>query len=85
MEQLKELDPELFTWELYNADMLREFNNTIMAVHDFGYCDASRLYIRPRSGLYALMITWENGDKEWAHVDRDTIEHIRKYLARRGK
>lgn len=29
------------------------------------------------------MVTWENGDKNWCHIDARTLKLIRKYLARR--
>lgn len=79
-----EISPELFAWELYNANLLWELDDALYCAIEFGYCDASRLSVRPKSGMYALMITWENGNKNWCHITESILNGIRKRLARRS-
>lgn len=50
---------------------------------DVGYCDASRLLVRPRSGMLALMVEYDNGEKEWYHIMPRMLESICKRLARK--
>ena len=80
-----EISPELFLWERYNASLLWELGDALYCAVEFGYCDASRLAVRPKSGMYALMITWENGEKNWCHIDDRLLNGIRERLARRKK
>ncbi len=80
---LEEIDPELFLWELYNANGLYELDDALCTDATFGYCDASRLRVRPRSGGYALMVEWRNGEKYWCHVDKRILEIIRKRIGRK--
>jgi len=81
--KLEELNPELFIYELYDSCLLHVLDDALHCAAGFGYCDASRLAVRPRTGLYALMITWQNGEKNWCHVDARLLNIIRKRLARR--
>ncbi len=78
---LEELDPELFIYELYNPSGLYELSDALCVAASIGYCDASRLPVRPRSGEVALMIEWENGTKYWCHTDKGILESIRCRLA----
>ena len=82
---IEEISPELFLYEYYNANLLYEIGDALCIAAEFGYCDASRLAVRPKSGMFALMITWENGDKDWCHIDDHLLESIRERLARREK
>lgn len=82
---VEEISPELFLWELYNANLLWELDDALYCAIEFGFCDASRLAVRPKSGEYALMITWENGEKNWCHVTDTLLNRIRERLARRTK
>lgn len=81
---IHELDPELFIWELYNANGLHELDEAICTDAKFGYCDASRLRVRPKPGEYALMVEWWNGTKYWCHADGSILDVIRKRLGRRN-
>ena len=83
--KVEEISPELFLWELYNPNLLYELDDALYCAVEFGYCDASRLRVRPKSGEYALMITWENGSKNWSHIDPRMLKTINKRLARRTK
>ena len=65
---IEEISPELFTWELYNANLLHELSEAFYTADSFGYCDSSRLAVRPKEGMYGLMITWEDGTKHWCHI-----------------
>lgn len=82
---LEEISPELFLWELYNVNGVQELDAALHIAVKFGYCDASRLFVRPRSGMLALMVEYEDGAKEWYHITPKMLELIRKRLARRVK
>jgi len=81
---IEEISPELFSWELYNGCGLWELDDAIYAADSFGYCDASRLRVRPKTGEYALMVTWHNGEKCWFHVDAKLLETIKRRLNRKA-
>lgn len=76
-KKLEELSPELFIWELYDSGgpLLDRNEVAQMAI---GYCDASRLQVRPRSNLMALMCEDPEGNKFWFHVEPKEIEFITK-------
>lgn len=75
--KLEELSPELFIYELYDSSgpLLDPNDVARMAV---GYCDASRLQVRPRNNLMALMCEDPDGNKFWFHVEPQEIERINK-------
>ena len=79
---INEISPELFIWELYDPNGPFELSDALHCAVEFGYCDASRLAVRPRSGLYALMVTWEDGYKYWFHIDPEQLVTIRERLER---
>ena len=83
MEMIQELDPELFTWELYDSGGPYELSDALHVANSFGYCDASRLTVRPRPGDFALMIEWPNGEKCWFHVPPKLLESIKERLQMR--
>ena len=82
---LKELSPEVFTFELYEPnyyerldmrDVVRWDDNALkhrLEETAVGWCDASRLGVRPRSGLVAVMCEDSDGDRFWFHVSPKTI------------
>lgn len=80
---LEELSPELFSLELYNANGLHELDAAIYTDAKFGYCDASRLLVRPKAGEYALMVEWWNGTKYWCHANKSILENIEFWIARK--
>ena len=82
---VEEISPEQFLYERYCSTLLWLLDDALYNAVEFGYCDASRLAVRPRSGEYALMITWENGEKNWCHVTDTLLNGIRERLARRRK
>lgn len=65
---VEEISPELFLWELYNINGVQELDVALHIAVRFGYCDASRLLVRPKSGMLALMVEYEDGAKEWYHI-----------------
>ena len=81
---LEELDPELFLWELYDPNGIAELDVALRVASRIGYCDASRLQVRPRAGLVALMVEWEDGTKQWYHANEHILESIRKRLVKRN-
>lgn len=78
---IEEISPELFLYELYDANLLWSLDEALYCASAFGYCDASRLSVRPKSGMYAMMITWGNGDKNWCHINDNLLKAIRERLA----
>ena len=80
---IEEISPELFTWELYNSAGTWGLEDTCYCAESFGYCDASRLAVRPRTGQFALMIEWPNGSKCWFHISPRMLAVIKKRIARR--
>lgn len=82
---VEEISPERFLYEHYNADLLNELDYALHDATEFGYCDASRLAVRPRAGEYALMIIWKDGAKDWCHVTDRLLNLIRKRLQRRSE
>lgn len=81
---IEEISPEQFILERYSMDLLWRLDDALRCAIEFGYCDASRLAVRPKSGEYALMITWGNGGKNWCHIDARMLKIIRKRLAKRA-
>lgn len=66
---IEEISPELFIWELYDSSMLQSLEIWELAAYAIGYCDAGRLYVRPKPGEIALMCELPDGEKCWSHVD----------------
>lgn len=88
--QLEELNPELFTWETYECDFgyrLDLYWNAYPEIFQFdhfitqlkkraiGWCDASRVPVRPKSDGIAVMCEDEDG-KFWFHVLDQTAEAL---------
>ena len=81
---IEELNPELFTWELYNSAGMWELDDALYVANSFGFCDASRLAVRPRIGEFALMVEWPNGSKCWFHISPQQLRLIEKRLQKKG-
>lgn len=81
MKPIEEINPELFLYELYDSSGLMSLEGWELAEYSIGYCDAGRLYVRPRSGLYALMCELPNGEKLWFHVNPSLIDSINERRA----
>lgn len=81
--KVEKISPELFLWELYNANGIAELDVALHIAVRFGYCDAGRLYVRPKSGMLALMVEYEDGAKEWYHIPPRLLDTINKRLARK--
>ena len=79
---LEELSPELFLWELYDANGMYALSEDLYIAKSVGYCDASRLKVRPRYGMIALMIEFEDGTKHWFHGTEHTLKSVRSRLVR---
>lgn len=71
---IEKIDPELFIYEYYSADGLAFLDGNEIAKYAIGYCDASRLHVRPRSGLLALMVELPDGEKMWFHIEPKMLE-----------
>lgn len=75
---IEEINPELFLWELYDPAGPWLLDDALYVAESFGYCDASRLPVRPRSEGFALMVFWPNGVKFWFHAPDSCIELVKK-------
>lgn len=85
INELEHLSAELFTFELYESGFWSALNlsyedsldvhNLIRAIkeHGIGYCDATRLTVRPRDNQYAIMCEVD-GDKLWFHMNKEWFE-----------
>lgn len=84
--ELPELSPDEFTWERYesnygsrlNLDFRSSINNVVMAreIRDrcLGYCDGSKLRIRPKSDMVAIMLEDDEFEKFWFHYPKFAFE-----------
>jgi hypothetical protein len=77
---LEEISPERFLWELYDANGIHSLSEDLYIAKSVGYCDASRLQVRPRAGMVALMIEFEDGTKHWFHGTERTLKSVRSRL-----
>ena len=85
---IDEINPERFTWDSYEVDyggrlgldyrqsvdmktMEREIKKRAI-----GYCDGSRLYVRPKSDMYGLMLEDDEGEKFWFHYPKTCLDYI---------
>ena len=85
---IKEIDPELFLWELYESDYggrmdLNFRDSTDIYVMDreirkraIGFCQGSRLPVRPKSDMYGLMLEDDEHEKFWFHYPRCCLDRI---------
>lgn len=79
---VEEISPELFLWELYNANGVHGLSDALHIAVKFGYCDASCLLVRPKSGMLALMVEYGDGAKEWYHITPRLLDIINDRLKR---
>lgn len=77
---IEEISPELFLWELYDANGIQSLSEDLYIASSVGYCDASRLQVRPRAGMFALMIEFENGTKHWFHGTEHTLKSVKSRI-----
>ena len=90
-ENIPEIDPELFTYELYEmafGDRLGLYHRMYPEVFEFGnfirvlkprvvgWCDPSRLAVRPKAEGVALMCEDEDGERFWFHALDKTAEAL---------
>lgn len=79
---IEELDPELFLFEEYNPNGTWGLSDACHLAESFGWCDASRLLVRPKPGELALMVRWPNGVQYWCHILPEMLESIRERVER---
>ena len=90
-KKIPEIDPELFTYELYEmnfGDRLGLYHNMYPEVFEFenfikvlapsvvGWCDPSRLTVRPKAEGVTLMCEDEDGERFWFHALDKTAEAL---------
>lgn len=87
--EIPELNPELFTWDNYEYDYGDRLNLDYRQSVDLktmereikrravGYCQGSRLLVRPKSDMYGLMLEDDDHEKFWFHYPRTCLDHIR--------
>ena len=74
---IEEIDPERFTWDCYEVDyggrLDLDYRQSIdmktmeweIKKRAIGYCDGSRLYVRPKSDMYGLMLEDDASTTSW--------------------
>lgn len=77
---IEEISPELFLYELYDANGIQGLSEDLHIAKSVGYCDASRLKVRPRAGMFALMIEFEDGTKHWFHGTEHTLKSVKRRI-----
>lgn len=85
---IEELSPIDFTWERYESnygarldlDFRSSIDNKVMAREIkkccVGWCDGSRLSIRPKEDMVALMLEDDEFEKFWFHYPKVAFEMI---------
>ena len=63
---------------------MRRVENKENAANAVGWCDASRLLVRPRRDLFALMLEMPDDEKIWFHIDQKMLSLIEKRRAKLG-
>ena len=88
MSKLPQLSAERFTYESWEPgfwDMLglgyaesMEEDNLIRAIKEYGigYCNSSRLAVRPKDDMYVAVMCERDGIKFWFHVFKDDIREL---------
>lgn len=85
----EELSAERFAYELWEGnwayrlgfDYCTDTNDFLLKkfrVHFVGWCDGSRLAVRPKSDMVAVMCEDEDGDKFWFHIYKTTFDILRE-------
>ena len=82
-----ELNPEIFTYDCYESnywsylglDCFHDESDFIRQLKKYaiGYCDASRLSIRPRTNMYAVMCEVD-GYTFWFHIEKNKFDSIKE-------
>ena len=90
-EKITEINQDMFTYELYEMNFgdrlglyhhmypeVFEFENFIKALASMvvGWCDPSRLAVRPKTEGVALMCEDEDGERFWFHALDKTVEAL---------
>ena len=85
---MEKLNPELFTWDNYEYDYgarlgLDFRESTEMRIMEreikkrgIGYCDGSRLSVRPKNDMYGLMLEDDEHEKFWFHFPKSCLDNI---------
>lgn len=85
---MEELNPELFTWDNYEADYGARLDLDYRMSIDYeimrleikhrivGYCDGGRLYVRPRPDCYGVMLKDDDMEKFWFHFPKDALDNM---------
>ena len=85
---MNELNPELFTYGKYepnygarlDLDFRSSIDDKIMAREIkrrcIGWCDGSRLLVRPKSDSYAVMLEDDDFEQFWFHWPKVSFEKI---------
>ena len=85
---IEEINPERFTWDCYEVDyggrLDLDYRQSIdmktmereIKKHAIGYCDGSRLYVRPKSDMYGLMLEDDECEKFWFHYPKTCLDYI---------
>ena len=86
---IPEIDPELFTWDNYeynygarlDLDYRESVDLNVMRrevrKRAVGYCQGSRLLVRPKPDMYGLMLEDDDHERFWFHYPRCCLDMIR--------
>lgn len=85
---MEELNPELFRWDNYEPDYGARLDLDYRMSIDYeimrleikhrivGYCDGARLYVRPRSDCYGIMLEDDDGEPFWFHFPKAALDNM---------
>lgn len=76
MKPIQEINPELFLSELYDTYLLLAFNSWELPIYAVGYCDASKLCVKPKSDDVALMFELPIGNKLWCYTSKKMLDDL---------
>lgn len=87
LDKITPLNSECYIWENYESNWWSlldiDYVNSMevdaikrcISEYAVGYCDGSRLTIRPNSNSYAMMFE-KDGNRFWFHIEKWWIEDI---------
>ena len=90
---MSKIDSKEFTYKKHEANWWSAFGfsfsesikpeKLIKAIDDYaiGYCDGSKLEIKPKEKSYAIMFNVE-GDKFWFHIDNSENTILKDFVKR---
>ena len=91
-DKIPELDPSEYTYDRYESDYMARLDveydyrdrtgasdrrlDAKIREHIVGWCDARKLYVRPRTDMIAVMFEDDDFEKFWCHISLLKFEKI---------